>query len=478
MPGYEERAGILQGAGAVIFNVVCERSTPEQWAEWLRVPLEHAAGKGDGDLVQKLLKAGADGSAGWKGCDGKSLLHAAAEGGNEQVVSALVRAGANKDMSAKTQYNGRTPLHVAVRGGHVAAAKVLMLAGADVNVLDAGNDGPLHLAIRSGHEVLAKDLLLRGADPSLRDCHGHFPIHLAARRGQKEVVGTLLHAGVQVNRFGNDGWTALFVAVRENHLSTVKALLDSGANTATLCDDGTPLHLAAHKNNADILTALVEAGADVEARNDEGHTPLHWAASNGSCAAMLGLLRLGANVHAKSTYLGGTPLHFACQEGKLDAADLLLRWGGDETTLDRRRRTPSSKIPNIAEAAEQDRPRLECLSRLLESAPQDRAWRRRGMLVVCRAHPDRLRLVVEIADTAEARGQPQRRPNRRARRGQVKVEVTMGGARNAGAGGASSSSITRRRARSEGVAGGFDGVAAWLMALSEESVFRKIVGFL
>lgn len=60
----------------------------------------------------------------------------------------------------------------------------------------------------------------------------------------------------------------------------------------------------------------------------------------------------------------------------------------------------------------------------------------------------------------------------------MKVEVTMGGARNAGAGGASSSSIARRRARSEGVAEGFDGVAAWLMALSEESVFRKIMGFL
>ena len=103
------------------------------------------------------------------------------------------------------------------------------------------------------------------------------------------------------------------------------------------------------------------------------------------------------------------------------------------------------------------------------------------MLVMCRARPDRLRLVVEIPDMAEATGQPRGRPSRRARGSQVKVEVMMGGAQG---GRAESTAGSGRRAlrtgsgSGSGGGGGFDGVVTWLMALEEEDVFRKIVGFL
>lgn len=58
----------------MIFSMVCNRATPKQWAEWLRAPLEHAAGTGNADLVDRLLKAGVDGSAEWKGCNGTPPL--------------------------------------------------------------------------------------------------------------------------------------------------------------------------------------------------------------------------------------------------------------------------------------------------------------------------------------------------------------------------------------------------------------------
>ena len=81
----------------------------------------------------------------------------------------------------------------------------------------------------------------------------------------------------------------------------MKVLLDGGADVAILSGGKTPLNLAVQEN-ADIFAALVEAGADVEARNDAGQTPLHWAAFNSSSrtAAMRALLQLGANVHATS----------------------------------------------------------------------------------------------------------------------------------------------------------------------------------
>lgn len=118
-----------------IFKLMYDRATPEQWAEWLRAPLEHAARSADEDLVGKLLKAGANGSAGWRGCAGKNLLHAGVEGGNEIVVMALIRSGGAEDLNAGEFRRGRTPLHLASHDGKAAVAKALILAGADVNVL-------------------------------------------------------------------------------------------------------------------------------------------------------------------------------------------------------------------------------------------------------------------------------------------------------------------------------------------------------
>ena len=480
MPGYEDRASILQGAGDMIFQLVCERATQDQWAAWLRAPLEHAAGTGDHELVDRLLKAGADGSAGWRGCDGKTLLHAGAEGGDNLVMTTLIRGGARADMKAKVPGTGRTPLHVAALSGKEAAAKALMMAGANVNTIDARKDAPLHLAIEAGHVRLAGDLLLSGADHDARGSKGCHPIYLAAERGQDEVVLALAQRGANMNCLKDQWWTPLTSAVRQGRVSTVAVLLAGGADVNFKSSvELTALHIAAQFNETWAIPALVKAGADYEAKNSVGSTPLFLSVYSGACSAMLALMQLGAKVNAKNDY-GKTPLHLACRYGHAVAADLLLRWGADETIVDNNGKTPSQRIPSIARAAEQDRPRFERLSKLLTHAPQDRTWRRRGFVVMCRAHPGRLRLVVEIPDTlAQAVGHPQERPSRRARRGQVKVEIR--GAHGGGGGAESVGSNSRcavRRAGAEGTSGGFDGVAAWLIGLQDDEVFRNIVGFL
>ncbi|CAN0048771.1 unnamed protein product [Ectocarpus fasciculatus] len=480
MPGYEERASILQDLGDTIFKLVCDRTTPEQWAEWLRAPLEHAAGTGNRDLLEKLLEAGANGNAGWRGCHGKTLLHAAAEGGNVQVVTRLRRAGAGAggDINAKTLDIGHTPLDLAVIGGKEAAAKALIMAGADVNVLNATNDRPLHLAIKGGHVGMAENLLLSGANPVQAGSNGDFPIHLAARHGLDEVVLALVQKGVDLNCLNGDGDTPLRVAVRENHVATMKVLLAEGAdpNSTDPAIDFEPLlHMAVQTNRTAAIRALVEAGADIEVRDEEETTPLQNAAWSGSCATMRTLLQLGANVNSKDER-GLNALNFACFRGHLDAADLLLRWGADETAA------VFIVVRRIAEATEARRPRFELVSKLLACAPQDRAWRRRGFLVLCRAHPDRVRLAVEIPTAAASAGateQPQERPRSRARTGQVEVGMKVVGT-NGGGGGAGARSGARAaiEVERERTGCGFDGVSAWMMGLAEEGVFRSIVGYL
>lgn len=101
------RRSLLEGAEVEIFKLMSYGATPERWAEWLRAPLEHAAARGNFDLVQRLLKAGANGGAGWRGCRGRTLLDAAALGGNEHVVTALLQAGCVPDVPVVSVSSGR-----------------------------------------------------------------------------------------------------------------------------------------------------------------------------------------------------------------------------------------------------------------------------------------------------------------------------------------------------------------------------------
>ncbi|CAM9322181.1 unnamed protein product, partial [Ectocarpus sp. 13 AM-2016] len=82
----EEDHTALSGLETRLFQLVSENATSAQWMEWLRAPLEHVVAEGDKDLALTLLKAGVNGGSGWKGWDDRTLLQAAAEGGNEEVV--------------------------------------------------------------------------------------------------------------------------------------------------------------------------------------------------------------------------------------------------------------------------------------------------------------------------------------------------------------------------------------------------------
>lgn len=476
----QQRSCSLRGTEERIFKLMFDRATPDQWAEWLRAPLEHAAGSADRDLVEKLLKAGANGSAGWRGCDGKTLLHAGAEGGDEIIMTALIRSGGTVDLNVPTIRGGRTPLHLAACGGKTAAAKALMLAGADVNVRDTKNDGPLHLAIMNGHAEIAEYLLVGGANPLVKGSYLAYPVHLAAHRGQDGVLRCLIQKGIDLDCLNAGGETPLQIAVREDHISTMKILLDGGADVNFLSSSGTALHSAAGNNKAGAIPALVEAGANIEARGTRGITPLWRSAFRGSCAAMLSLLEMGADVKAKDD-LDRTPLHAACRQGDADAANLLLRWGADETAICSVGKTPSSRIPAAARAAEEDRPRLERLSKLLANAPQDRTWHRRGFLVMCRAYPDKVQRKGGNQESAieAVGGRPEGRPStHRARRTRVKIEVGLSGFHGSGAGDTESSKASGERGSGTlGSGGGFDVVVAWLVMLRDEDVFRKIIGF-
>jgi uncharacterized protein len=142
---------------------------------------------------------------------------------------------------------------------------------------------------------------------------------------------------------------AVVEAIQTGDLPTLRRLLEEnpGLATARLGDDPdgmsrTLLHVATDwpghfPNGPATVALLVEAGADVNARFRGPHaeTPLHWAASSDDVEVLDALLDAGADIEADGAVIGGgPPLADARAFGQWQAAHRLVERGARTTLVD------------------------------------------------------------------------------------------------------------------------------------------------
>ncbi|MBE0621761.1 MAG: ankyrin repeat domain-containing protein, partial [Burkholderiales bacterium] len=119
-----------------------------------------------------------------------------------------------------------------------------------------------------------------GADCNGRTGDGATALMLAAHTGNLAMVKALIEAGADVNAADERGWAALTKAVYNADLDrgfadVVQALIDAGANVEAPIGYGVrPLMLAAGYGETAVVETLLHAGADVLARNEGGLTAL------------------------------------------------------------------------------------------------------------------------------------------------------------------------------------------------------------
>jgi len=93
--------------------------------------------------------------------------------------------------------------------------------------------------------------------------------------------------------------------------------------------NSTPLRAAAYDGHLDIVSCLIENGADVNARTNFDSTPLMVACRNGHMNVVTYLLERGANMELQDKR-GNTVLHYAAERGHFEIANELLALGASQ----------------------------------------------------------------------------------------------------------------------------------------------------
>lgn len=116
----------------------------------------------------------------------------------------------------------------------------------------------------------------------------------AVCKGQEAVVRTLLGDGVAVEARNERGWPALYIASFYGELGCVKALLEAGADPNAREPEGQTAIIATKK--AEVTRTLLEAGADANAQDINGLTALDCAITSADVEQVQLLLAHGARV--------------------------------------------------------------------------------------------------------------------------------------------------------------------------------------
>lgn len=261
-----------------------------------------------------------------------------------QLVRACLEAGAVPDAPGD---RGRTPLHWTTISVDSAAVRALLEAGADVDARDNVGRTPLHVAARIRNpdvllpEVVAL-LVEGGADVNAADNRGGTPLGEAVRSQNPAVVAILLEAGADTRAASPLGYTALHAAAGTRSVVIVNMLLNAGADiNAGAGGFGTPLlHAVEYPRRAgdDVVNALLEKGADPDARDKQGMTPLYAAARSDRPAAVRALLEAGADPDALTDH--ASLLHAAAMYAGPEVIALLAAAGVDPNGRDDNSRAP------------------------------------------------------------------------------------------------------------------------------------------
>ena len=256
------------------------------------------------------------------------------------------------------------PLFFALFSGNLTAVPLLIEEGADVNILiddGYGTKTPLHITITSLNQTNQRELrdklivilVAAGADPNIQDDNDMSGVDMARRNIDRG------------DPFGFLGSTGLRVlenpSLANEMLEEVHKSEKNSKKCGVLCDAEIWKSVASDNEISEFVLWAINNGHEVMAQSIEDHKsyPLHYAAYYGNPEAIELLVNAGADVSAKNAY-GNMPIYDALL--KPTNVEALIRLGSNVNDRNLEGDTPLHRLTSVWNNKE-----IEVIEQLLEA---------------------------------------------------------------------------------------------------------------
>lgn len=288
-----------------------------------------------------------------------SILEAAAAG-NMQVMQARIKEGCNVN---QIDEEGFAALHLAARDNRPDCLEMLLQSGADPMLKTAA--GKLASQLTKSRKALR--ILKRSMNQRLKE----FEICEKVAAGDMEALREAMSKkGFNPNMLNSANDKSLLMLVcQKGTVQDVKDLISAGANVNFIDPRRrSVLHNAVDTDNADIITALLEAGADPMAKAGNEAVPMHdavWSRRLNSIKALMPAYKnmnysppggfngtpiglaigrnfpdvvqmfIDAGINLNDPKASSPPLIQAARDGKQEIIKILLKAGADKSIKNR-----------------------------------------------------------------------------------------------------------------------------------------------
>ena len=295
--------------------------------------------------VELLMKAGANPTQ--LDRQGLNAISTAIKIGNRQIVDYFFSKKIQNYISPVD--NGYTLLMYSVAHNWLDLAKIIFATGQE-NINHVANDGKsaLSIAKTNNNRRIVSWLNARGAKI------------LSKRETAEYKVKDKKDKSIDIFK----GWGELHHAAWQDNLVKVNVFLDSGVDINLANQNKqTALMLAAQKSNCQLVSHLIERGANPALKDSRGLTALHFASKQGAVECIAHLYAKQSSLVNYKDKLGRTPLMLALKYNNHLASEKLISMGADLLLRDKNKISVmqyaiNSRIPEIVETIIEFKPSI------------------------------------------------------------------------------------------------------------------------
>ncbi|MCL4361657.1 ankyrin repeat domain-containing protein [Candidatus Dependentiae bacterium] len=266
----------------------------------------------------------------------------------ENIAQLLISAGADvnavtpvvKKIQGQT-YKMEVPVLIsATRYGHDNLVKLLIDNHVNVNAKDPAENTALIWASRLGNKNIVELLIKAGADVNSKDDLGATALSYASYYGYKDIIQDLLKSKADVNvkttgpilneTTTEDTPLMLASAGKTDKKDSVELLLNANADINAKNSAGyTALINATYWGHRNVADLLIRKKAELNLQDNDGETAIIWASIKGNRDIVEDLIKAGANININD-HDGDTALKLAEKKGHKEIVDILKKAGATE----------------------------------------------------------------------------------------------------------------------------------------------------